>query len=214
MQIFSTPTTLRVIQPILFVLLLLPFVVLLWQVANDQLGANPLEALTRETGIWALRILLLTLCVTPLRQLTGWSSAIKLRRMLGLYAFFYACLHFLTYLWFDQFFNIGAMLNDIVKRPFITVGFVALLLMLPLAVTSNNAMVRRLGGKLWQQLHRLIYLIAIAAVLHFWWLAQSKIDIFEPFIYAFILFWLLLLRHPTVMGYALILTGRQKRHTL
>jgi sulfoxide reductase heme-binding subunit YedZ len=151
----------------------------------EWLGANPAEFITRATGDWALRMLLLTLAVTPLRRWTGLNWLLRLRRMLGLFAFFYAMVHFSSYVAFDHVFDVGAILKDIVKRPFITVGFACLVLMLPLAITSTNAMVRRLGAKRWQSLHRAVYVIAPLAVLHFWWMVKR--DITEPAIYALIL---------------------------
>lgn len=151
----------------------------------EWLGANPAEFITRSTGDWTLRFLLITLAVTPLRRLTGWNWLLRLRRMLGLYAFFYGILHVLSYAGFDQVFDFSEILADIAKRPFITVGFAALVLMVPLAMTSTNAMVRRLGARRWQALHRLIYLIAPLGVLHFWWMVKG--DIMEPAIYAAIL---------------------------
>lgn len=160
----------------------------------EWLGANPAEFITRSTGDWALRFLLLTLAMTPARLWLGWAWALRLRRMLGLYAYFYACLHFTSYIAFDHVFDLGAILNDIVKRPFITVGFASLLLMSPLAFTSANAMVRWLGASRWRALHRLVYLIAPLAVLHFWWMVKR--DITEPAIYGAILLLLLAARMP------------------
>lgn len=165
---------------------------LLWLIAaglRDALGANPIEYITRATGDWTLRMLMITLAVTPLRQLTGWHWLVRLRRTLGLYAFFYACLHLTTYVWLDQFFDIGGIVKDIVKRPFITVGFGAFVLLLPLAATSTNGMIRRLGGRLWQRLHRLVYAIGTLGVVHYWWLVKK--DITEPVIYALVLAFLL-----------------------
>jgi sulfoxide reductase heme-binding subunit YedZ len=144
--------------------------------------------MTHETGEWTLRFLLLTLMITPLRRLSGKSWLIKLRRMLGLYAFFYACLHFITYIWFDQYFDWMEIVRDIPKRPFITVGFTAFVLLIPLAVTSNNKMMRRLK-KNWVKLHKLVYVIAVLGVLHFLWLVKA--DTLEPLIYASILLLLL-----------------------
>lgn len=149
------------------------------------LGANPAEHITRTTGDWTLRLLLLTLAVTPLRKLTGWQTLARFRRMLGLYAFFYGTVHLSSYLAFDHAFDLLAIGRDIVKRPFITVGVVTLILMLPLAITSTNAMVRRLGARRWLALHRLVYLIAPLGVLHFWWMVKK--DITEPAIYAAVL---------------------------
>lgn len=156
------------------------------------LGANPIEVITRSTGTWTLVLLLITLSVTPLRRLTGWNALVRLRRMLGLFAFFYACLHFTTYIWLDQFFDPASIVKDIAKRPFITVGFTAFVLLVPLAATSTNAMVRRLGGKNWIALHRLVYPIAVLGVLHYWWLVKR--DITQPAIYAVALAVLLALR--------------------
>ncbi len=165
---------------------------LLWLIAaglRDALGANPIEYITRATGDWTLRMLMITLAVTPLRQLTGWHWLVRLRRTLGLYAFFYACLHLTTYVWLDQFFDIDGIVKDIVKRPFITIGFGAFVLLLPLAATSTNGMIRRLGGRLWQRLHRLVYAIGTLGVVHYWWLVKK--DITEPVIYALVLAFLL-----------------------
>ncbi|MCE2946731.1 MAG: sulfite oxidase heme-binding subunit YedZ [bacterium] len=156
------------------------------------LGANPIEVITRATGEWTLILLLVTLSVTPLRRLTGLNWLLRLRRMLGLTAFFYASLHLLTYLWLDQFFDLAAIAKDIVKRPFITAGFTAFLLLLPLAITSTDAMVRRLGGRRWLALHRLAYLATAIGVLHYWWLVKA--DVREPFFYAVVLALLLAAR--------------------
>lgn len=176
----------------LFVAALLPLARLIFFGATDRLGANPIEFITRSTGTWTLVFLLVTLSVTPLRKLSGWNNLIKLRRMFGLFAFFYSCLHFTTYIWLDQFFDLAAIYKDVIKRPFITVSFPSFLLMIPLAVTSTNAMVRRLGSKRWQRLHRLVYVIAIGGVIHYWWLVKK--DITDPAIYAFILTLLLAYR--------------------
>ncbi|MFN3543390.1 MAG: sulfite oxidase heme-binding subunit YedZ [Thiobacillus sp.] len=159
----------------------------------DGLGANPIEFITRSTGTWALVGLLLTLSVTPLRHLTGQGRIVRYRRMLGLFAFFYACLHGLTYFWLDQFFDVAAIARDILKRPFITVGFAALVLLVPLAVTSTQAMMRRLG-RAWQRLHRAIYLAAGLGVLHYAWLVKK--DLTEPLVYGAVLAVLLLSRLP------------------
>ena len=176
----------------LFVLALLPLARLVWLGFTDGLGANPIEFITHSTGTWTLVGLLATLSVTPLRKLSGWNWLLRLRRMLGLFAFFYASLHFITYIWLDQFFDLNAVLRDVIKRPFITVGFLAFVLLIPLAVTSSNAMVKRLGGKNWQRLHRLVYVIAILGVTHYWWLVKK--DITQPLIYALILAALLAFR--------------------
>ena len=151
----------------------------------DWLGANPAEYITRSLGDWTLRLLLLTLAITPLRRITGRTWLLRLRRMLGLFTFFYALLHLSSYVSFDHVFDVGEILKDIVKRPFITVGFTCFVLIIPLALTSTNAMVRRLGAKRWQALHRLVYVIAPLAVLHFWWMVKR--DLTEPIIYALLL---------------------------
>ncbi len=151
----------------------------------EWLGANPAEFISRSTGDWALRILLLTLAITPLRKLSGRAWLLQFRRMLGLFTFFYAVIHFASYIAFDHVFELDAILKDIIKRPFITVGFACLVLMLPLALTSANAMIRWLGARRWRALHRLIYVIGPLAVLHFWWMVKR--DITEPAIYAIVL---------------------------
>jgi sulfoxide reductase heme-binding subunit YedZ len=177
-----------VIKPLLFLVCLSPFLALVAGVFNNTLGTNPVETLTHETGDWTLRFLLVTLAITPLRRLSGANWVIKLRRMFGLYAFFYACLHFLTYIWFDHYFDWAEILKDIPKRPFITVGFTAFVLLIPLAATSTNGMMRRLK-KNWIKLHKLVYIIAVLGVLHFLWLVKA--DIFEPMAYGAILLVLL-----------------------
>jgi sulfoxide reductase heme-binding subunit YedZ len=146
------------------------------------LGANPIEFITRSTGLWTLVFLCVTLAVTPVRRLTGLNALLRFRRMLGLFAFFYVVLHFTTYVWFDKWFDVFAMLKDIVKRPFILVGFSAFVLLIPLAVTSPKAMLRKLGRR-WQMLHKLIYPIAVLAILHFWWMKAGKHDLILPKIY-------------------------------
>ena len=176
------------IKPILFIVCLVPFVVLVIGAVNDTLGTNPVETMTHETGEWALRFLLVTLIITPLRRLTGNNWLIKLRRMFGLFAFFYACLHFMTYIWFDHYFDWMEIVKDIPKRPFITVGFTAFILLIPLAATSTNRMMKRLK-KNWIKLHRLVYVVAVLGVLHFLWLVKA--DILEPMVYAVILLILL-----------------------
>lgn len=168
-----------------FLACLLPLAGLAYGLWQDRLGANPIEHVIRSLGDWALRLLLITLAVTPLRRLTGWNWLQKLRRMLGLYAFFYAALHLSTYLWVDQFFDWIAIARDIIKRPFITVGMLTFTLMLPLALTSNQAMLRRLGGPRWQALHRVVYAVAICAVLHYWWMV--KLDVTQPALHAAVL---------------------------
>lgn len=176
-----TLTRLQLSKLVLFVVFLIPAALLGWNFYYNQLGANPFEVLTRDSGEWTLRFLLLTLLMTPLRGILHRSWPLQLRRMLGLYSFFYACLHLLTYLWFDQFFDWQEIANDITERPFITVGIIAWTLLVPLAVTSTNGMMRRLGRR-WKRLHRSIYLIAILGVLHFIWMVKA--DLREPLIYA------------------------------
>lgn len=171
-------------KPALFLLALLPLAWLVFAAATDRLGANPAEALIRSGGDWTLRLLCLTLAVTPLRQLTGWSALARLRRMLGLFTFFYALLHFLSYAWLDMGFDLTAIVADIAKRPFILVGTAALLLLLPLAATSFNRAIRALGAKRWQALHRLVYGIAGLALLHFFWMRAGKNDFGEVAVYA------------------------------
>ncbi|MDJ0738091.1 MAG: protein-methionine-sulfoxide reductase heme-binding subunit MsrQ [Gammaproteobacteria bacterium] len=180
-----------VAKPLLFGAALIPFGLLVHGAAVGDLGANPLERVTHTTGDWGLRFLLLTLAMTPLRQLTAWSGWLTFRRMLGLFAFFYVSLHFLTWIWLDQELRWANMLADIAKRPFVTVGFVAWLLLLPLALTSTRAMMRRLGRH-WKRLHRTVYAVAVLGVLHFLWLVKA--DLLEPLIYAAVLFVLLLVR--------------------
>lgn len=174
----------RLFRPILFILLLLPALYYAYGIWQDTLGANPLEAIIRGLGDWALRILLLTLVMSPLRRLINWPQALRLRRMLGLYAYFYVILHLVGYLWFDQFFGWEEIWFDILERPFITIGMAAVVLLTPLAITSTKGMIRRLG-KNWKRLHSLVNLISILAVIHFWWMV--KIDVTEPAIYSIIL---------------------------
>jgi sulfoxide reductase heme-binding subunit YedZ len=166
----------RVLKPVVFVAALVPAAYLVYGVFAHALGANPIDAVTDETGTWTLRFLALTLLVTPLRKWTGWNALVKFRRMLGLFAFFYGSLHFLTYLVLDQFFDVSAMVADIVKRPFITMGFLAFVLMIPLAATSTAGWIRRLGGRRWNLLHRLAYVSAAAGVVHYWWLVKSDVS--------------------------------------
>jgi sulfoxide reductase heme-binding subunit YedZ len=182
----------KALKPAVFLLCLLPFALLIWGAFTANLGANPVEYITHRTGEWTLRFLLLTLCITPLRQLSGWNGAIRFRRMLGLFAFFYGCLHFAIYVLSIQAFNWSAIAVDIAERPYITVGFTGFVLMIPLAITSTKKWIGRLGGKRWQMLHRLIYVSAIAGVLHYLWLV--KLDIRFPVRYAIALAILLLFR--------------------
>ncbi|MGZ8958742.1 MAG: sulfite oxidase heme-binding subunit YedZ [Methylosarcina sp.] len=168
-----------------FFLSLMPLINLAAGALLDGLGANPIERITRSTGYWTLAFLMITLAITPLRRLLGWNWPMRMRRMIALFAFFYGTLHFLTYLVLDQFFDLSAILADIVKRPYITVGFPAYVLMIPLALTSTDRMIRRLGGKRWRLLHRLVYLIAVGGVVHYWWLVKK--DVSDPLMFAVIL---------------------------
>jgi methionine sulfoxide reductase heme-binding subunit len=163
---------------------LVPIGQLLYYAWSENLTANPIEFITRFTGSWALIILLASLSITPLRKILGWNDLIKFRRMLGLFAFFYALLHFSTYVVLDHFFDFGAVAKDIIKRPYVTAGFTAFVLLVPLALTSTKAMIRRLG-KRWQQLHRLVYVAAIGGVIHFYWLVKA--DIRRPVLYGTVL---------------------------
>ena len=160
---------------------LMPLAVLAWQTVTDNLGANPIKEITEQTGLWTLRFVLITLAVTPARRLTGWNRVIQLRRMLGLFAFFYGTLHFITYVWLDQFFVVEEIMADVVARPFITVGFVSFMLLIPLAVTSTTKMIKRLGGKWWQRLHRTVYVIGMGGVVHYLWLVKA--DVQSPLTY-------------------------------
>jgi sulfoxide reductase heme-binding subunit YedZ len=177
-----------------FVFCLEPLGELVFRQYRQDLGANPVEYITHQTGTWALRFLALTLAISPARKLLALPDLIRFRRMLGLFAFFYAYLHLMTYVWLDKFFDFAEMWKDVWKRPFITAGLTALLLMLPLALTSTTGWIRRLGGRRWQMLHRLIYLSAIAGVIHYYWLVKS--DVRAPLTYAGIFAVLFLLRLP------------------
>lgn len=178
---------------ILFSLSLLPLLRLIALGVQDRLTANPIEFITRATGDWTLYFLCLTLAVTPLRRFTGINELIRFRRMLGLFTFFYASLHFLTFIWFDHFFDLAEMMRDVLKRPFIAMGFSAFVLLVPLALTSNDLMLRKLGRR-WSVLHRLIYLIAILAMLHFWWMRAGKHNFAEPLVMGAVIAVLLALR--------------------
>jgi len=175
----------------IFGICLFPLVRLIVLGGSGGLGANPIEFITHSTGTWTLTGLMVTLLVTPLRRLTGRAELIRYRRMLGLFTFFYACLHFITYIWLDQFFDPAAIARDIIKRPFITIGFAAFVLLIPLAATSTHSMMRRLGRR-WQQLHRLVYLVAMLGVIHYVWLVKK--DLTEPLIYGAGLTLLMILR--------------------
>jgi len=179
-------------KPVVFLACASPLAFLAARAYNGQLGANPVEFLQHFSGDWTLRFLLITLAVTPLRKLLNLPDLIRFRRMFGLFAFFYVCLHFLTYIGPDQAFSFAGMLKDVAKRPFITVGFAGFLLLIPLAITSTSGWIRRLGGKNWQSLHRLIYVAALCGVVHYYWLVKS--DHRLPLLYAAILAVLLLYR--------------------
>jgi sulfoxide reductase heme-binding subunit YedZ len=188
----------------MWILCLLPAALLAWDGYTDDLTAEPIREITHRTGWWALTLLLVSLSVTPLRRLTGWNPLIKLRRPLGLFAFFYACLHVLTYFGLDQFFALAYIVEDVLERPYITVGFTAWMLLVPLAVTSTQGWIRRLG-KRWQRLHRLVYASAALGVLHFLW--AVKADTREPFLFALALALLLAFRLPAVQR---ALPGRRR----
>ena len=192
----------RLIKAGLFLLALLPLARLIWLGFQDRLGANPIEFITRSSGDWTIYFLCIALAVTPLRRLSGWNWLVRLRRMLGLFAFFYVCLHFTTFIWFDHFFDLQEMGKDILKRPFITVGFSAFVLLIPLAVTSTNAMVRRLGRR-WQTVHRLVYAVAVLGILHFWWMRAGKHNFAQPLLMGGIVVLLL--------GFRLVYWWRAKR---
>jgi sulfoxide reductase heme-binding subunit YedZ len=181
-----------IFKPAIFLLCLVPTFWLSWDTFTGQLSANPIEDLRNRTGIWTLRFVMITLSITPLRRITGWQTLIRFRRMLGLFAFFYSFLHFITYIWLDQFFDFHAIVDDITKRPFIIAGVLSFVLLIPLAITSTNKWIGRLGGKQWQMLHRLIYISSAAGVLHYYW--RVKLDVSRPIAYAVVLAFLLALR--------------------
>ncbi len=185
---------------------LAPLARLIWKGFHGGLGANPIEFITLSTGTWTLVLLLATLTITPLRKLTGQGWLIRFRRLIGLFAFFYAVLHFICYIWLDKFFDFREMAKDVVKRPFITAGFFAFVILIPLAVTSTAGAIRRLGGRNWQLLHRLIYLSSVSAVIHFWW--KVKADVRMPQVYAAILILLLGYR---IIAYLYARAGRANR---
>jgi sulfoxide reductase heme-binding subunit YedZ len=206
-----------VAKPLVFSAALVPLAILIWRALNASLGANPLAEITHETGDWTLRFIVITLAITPLRRLTGRNWIIRFRRMIGLYAFFYGTLHFLIYVIADRFAGldfvdgiwawstaralVASIWEDIYKRPYITVGFTGLVAMLPLAITSTTGWIRRLGGRNWNRLHKLIYLTAIAGVIHYWWLVKA--DVLHPAIYAFLVILLL--------GYRVLATLKRSR---
>ena len=177
----------RYAKPITFVLGVLPFIWLLTAAVMDWLGANPAEALERSSGDWTLRMLCVVLAITPLRTIAKLPSLAKFRRMAGLFVYFYAVLHLLAYSWFDMGFDVAEIVKDIIKRPFILVGFIAVVLLTPLALTSFNRAIKALGGKRWQLLHKLVYVVAILAVVHFFWMRAGKNDFAEVAVYAVIL---------------------------
>src|SRR6202035_4419259 len=169
-------------KPLAFLLGLTPLSWLAWRAWHQDLTANPIEYITHFTGDWTIRFVVATLAVTPLRKLLGLPDLIRFRRMIGLFAFFYGCLHFLTYIWLDKFFDLSDMWKDVVKRPFITMGFLGFVLMIPLAITSTAGWIRRLGGARWQMVHRLVYVRAVAGVSYYYWLVKS--DVRDPLFYA------------------------------
>jgi methionine sulfoxide reductase heme-binding subunit len=179
---------------LIFVNSVVPLAMLTWDAYFHHLGANPVEFATRTTGVLTLVLLFVSLAVTPLRQVSGANWLVKFRRMLGLFAFFYGCLHLLTYVWFDKFFRVSEIFHDTLRRPFIFVGMASWLLLVPLAVTSTNAMIKRLGGKRWQKLHRLVYLIAIGGVLHYYMIVKA--DTRLPLAFAAVL--------AVLLGYRLV----------
>lgn len=181
----------KYVKPLVFVICLIPLALLIWDGFHDALGANPIEKITHRTGDWALRFLLITLSITPIRRLFGWKKLIRIRRMLGLFAFFYVCVHFSIYIVFDHFFDANEIIKDIIKRPYVTVGFTAFVLLIPLAITSTNKMMKRLGAR-WKQLHQLVYVIAVLGILHYLWLVKA--DVLQPVIHAIVLLVLLAVR--------------------
>jgi methionine sulfoxide reductase heme-binding subunit len=190
----------RYFKPVVFLACLTPLASLLWRGFHAELGANPIEAITHGTGDWTLRFLLITLSISPLRKITGQYSLISFRRMLGLFAFFYGTLHLMTYVWLDRFFDVHEMLHDIAKRRFITAGMTGFALMIPLALTSSKWAIRKLGGKRWQMLHRLIYASAAAGAIHYIWLVKA--DLRKPLEYAAIL--------GLLLAYRIVTWGRSR----
>ncbi|HLX11997.1 MAG TPA: protein-methionine-sulfoxide reductase heme-binding subunit MsrQ [Bacteroidota bacterium] len=194
----------RLYKPAIFLLSLVPLGLLAYRGFTDALGANPVSEIQNETGVWTLRFLVAVLAITPLRKITGWSGIQQFQRMLGLFAFFYSCLHLSTYLVLDQSLVLGDILHDVVKRPFITVGFGAFVLMIPLAITSTKKMIKRLGGKRWKALHRLVYVTAMLGVIHYLWLVKA--DKLHPYTYGAIF--------SVLLGYRLVdyVIRRNKRN--
>jgi sulfoxide reductase heme-binding subunit YedZ len=191
---------LQYVKPTVFLLALLPLIRLIWLGIEQDLGANPIEFITRSMGTWTLVFLCLSLAMTPARAITGWTGFIHLRRMLGLFCFFYATVHFLIWLWLDHNFSLTAMWLDVLERPYITFGFIAFVLLIPLALTSNRWAQRKLGQR-WSHLHRLIYAIAVLAILHYWWHKAGKSDYETVSIYLGVIVVLLLLRLPFLRQY-------------
>lgn len=191
----------RFIKALIFINSLVPLALLAWDGAHKHLGANPLEYVTRTTGMLTLIFLMLSLVVTPLRKVTGWNWLGMNRRVLGLYAFFYGTLHFMTYIWFDRFFNFKSAVGDVIQRPFIAVGFAGFLIMIPLAITSTNKMVKRLGGKRWNRLHKAVYVAGALAALHYWMLVKS--DTRLPLTFAFVL--------AILLGYRIFAANRNAK---
>ena len=189
----------KVAKVAVFLLSLVPLGYFVWGALTDGLGPNPIEAITRGTGDWTIRFLLITLAITPARKLLGRPELIRYRRMLGLFAFFYGFLHLVTWVWLDKFFDLGEMWKDVAKRKFITIGMLAFVAMVPLAITSTAGWIRRMGGKRWQALHRLIYLSVIGGVIHYWWLVKS--DIRSPAMYGVIA--------AVLLGLRLVLRNRK-----
>ncbi len=192
----------RWLKPTVFVLCLLPLVQLVYLGFMAKLGVNPVEYVLRDLGEWALKFLLITLAITPLRKFTGWAWLAPLRRMLGLYAFFYAFLHLMVFFGADLSFDMSALWREVVRRPYITVGMLSLLIMLPLAITSTDKMIKRVGGVRWRRLHQLVYAAGILGVLHFYWMKSSKNLTTEPLIYAAVLAVLLAYRVADHYGHA------------
>lgn len=185
----QTQLTRRVIKPVVFLACLVPFATLVLGAFTDGLGVNPVETITNTTGIWTLRLLSMTLAITPIRWLTKWNPLVQLRRMVGLFAFFYGSLHFMTYFVLDQSLQFGGLWDDVVKRPYITMGFSAFCLMIPLALTSTQGWIRRLGGRRWNLLHKLVYISGVLGVIHYWW--KVKVDVSSPALYGLIVVMLL-----------------------
>lgn len=182
----------RVLKPALFLACLTPLALLVYDGFTDNLTANPIEKITNDTGIWTLRFIVAGLAITPLRWATGWNQLIQYRRAVGLFAFFYGCLHFATFFYFDHEFDFAAMWLDVLKRPYITAGFTGFVLMIPLAVTSTTGWIRRMGGKRWNLLHKLVYITGLAAVLHYFW--KVKLDATNPIYYGIVVILLLAAR--------------------